>query len=68
MDMQTIDTIALTRKIRDNHYQYLRGKTHADRISFYREKAKKMQEKIALLWTPETTAQVAQVQNSEAGR
>ena len=68
MDMQTIDTIALTRQIRDNHYQYLRGKTHAERIAFYREQAEEMQKKIVFLWTPETTAQAAQVQNSAVSR
>ncbi len=61
MDTQTIDTIALIRQIRDKHYQCLRGKTHAERIAFYREQAAKMQKQVVFLWTPETTAQVAQV-------
>jgi hypothetical protein len=49
MDAQTIDTMALTRQIRDNHYQCLQGKTHAERIAFYREQAQKMQGKVAAL-------------------
>lgn len=68
MDTQTIDTIALIRQIRENHYQYLRGKTHAERIAFYREQAQKMQKKIAILSAIETTAQVSQVQNPAVSR
>lgn len=67
MDMQTIDTIALIRQIRDKHYQCLRGKTHAERIAFYREQAQKMQTKIVFLWPAGTTAQVPQVQNLAVG-
>lgn len=68
MDTQTIDTLALIRQIRDKHYQYLRGKTHAERIAFYREQAQKMHEQVIFLWPPETTAQVAQVQDSVVSR
>jgi hypothetical protein len=67
MDTQTINTIALIRQIRDNHYECLRGKTHAERIAFYREQAQKMQSKIAFLWPVATTAQVPQVQNAVIG-
>jgi len=65
MDTQTIDTIALIRQIRDNHYQYLRGKTHAERNAFYREQAQKMQKQLVFLWTPET---IAPIQNSAVSR
>ncbi len=65
MDTPTIDTIALIRQIRDKHYQYLRDKTHAERIAFYREQAQKMQKQIVFLWTPET---IAQGQNSAVSR
>jgi len=68
MDTQTVDTIALIRQIRENHYQYLRGKTHAERIAFYREQAQKMQKKIAILSATETTAQVSPVQNPAVSR
>lgn len=63
MDMQTIDTIALIRQIRDKHYEYLRGKTHTERIAFYREQAQKMQKKIVFLQKAETTAPVLQTPN-----
>ena len=64
MDTSTLDTIALIRQIRAKHYQYLRGKTHAERIAFYREQAAKMHKQVVFLWTPETTAQIAQVHNA----
>lgn len=37
-----IDTIEMTRKIRDEHAEKLAGKSHAERIAFFREKASKM--------------------------
>jgi hypothetical protein len=43
MDEKKISTIAMTRKIRDSHAQELAGKSHAERIAFYRERAKKME-------------------------
>ena len=44
-----IDTIEMTRTIRDKHAQRLGGKSHAERIAFYREHAKKMEKKIPAL-------------------
>jgi hypothetical protein len=49
MDTNRINTIEMTRKIRDDHAKRLAGKTHAERIAFYRERAKKMQKKAAAL-------------------
>jgi hypothetical protein len=43
----------------------LRGKTHTERIAFYREQAQKMQKKVVILRTLEATAQV---QNAAANR
>lgn len=68
MDTQTIDTIALIRQIRDKHYQCLHGKTHAERIAFYREQAEKMQMRIVHLWATETSLPSTQVQNSVVSR
>ena len=39
----------MTRKIRDNHAKQLAGKSHAERIAFYRERAKKMEKRIPAL-------------------
>jgi hypothetical protein len=48
--VKKINAIEMTRKIRDNHAKRLAGKSHAERIAFYRERAKKMQKKaLALL-------------------
>jgi hypothetical protein len=49
MDEKKISTIAMTRKIRDSHAQELAGKSHAERIAFYRERAKKMEKKLPIL-------------------
>lgn len=39
MTKMTVDTIAMTRTIRDTHYEQLKGKNIAERITFYRKKA-----------------------------
>ena len=49
MDKKKIDAIEMTRRIRDEHAKRLEGKTHAERIAFYRERAKKMEKKIPAL-------------------
>jgi hypothetical protein len=49
MDAKKINTIEMTRKIRDEHAKKLAGKSHAERIAFYRERAKKMEKKIPAL-------------------
>lgn len=64
MDTPTteIEAITLVRQIRDDHYQQLQGKTHAERIAFYHEQAQKMAQKIALLSsTEEDGSQTANV-------
>jgi hypothetical protein len=49
MDAKKINTIEMTRKIRDGHAKHLAGKSHAERMAFYRERAKKMQKKVSVL-------------------
>lgn len=44
-----INANEMTRKIRDEHAKRLAGKSHAERIAFYREQAKKMEKKIPAL-------------------
>ena len=44
-----INALELIRKIRDEHAKQSAGKTHAERIAFYREQAKKMEKKIPVL-------------------
>lgn len=50
MDAKKINTIEMTRKIRDEHARHLAGKTHAERIAFYREQAKRMEKKLSALF------------------
>jgi len=49
MDKKKINTIEMTRKIRNKHAQRLMGKSRAERIAFYRERAKKLEKKIPAL-------------------
>ena len=49
MDKKKINTIEMTRKIRDEHARHLAGKSHAERIAFYRERAQKLEKKIPAL-------------------
>jgi hypothetical protein len=49
MDKKKINTIEMTRKIREDHAKQLAGKTHAERIAFYRERARKLEKKIPAL-------------------
>jgi hypothetical protein len=49
MESKKIKTIEMIRKIRDKNAKRLAGKSHAERITFYRERAKKMEKKIPVL-------------------
>jgi len=49
MDKKKINTIEMTRNIRDEHAKQLAGKSHAERIAFYRERARKLEKKIPAL-------------------
>jgi len=49
MDKKKINAVEMTRKIRDEHAKRLAGKSHAERIAFYRERAKQMEKKIPTL-------------------
>jgi hypothetical protein len=54
MDEKTINAVEMTRKIRDNHAKRLAGKSHAERMAFYRERARKMQKKVTALLSVES--------------
>jgi len=60
MDEKTINAVEMTRKIRDNHAKRLAGKSHAERMSFYRERAKKMEKKLPVLLTKLAVAESGQ--------
>jgi len=49
MDKKKINTIEMTRKIRDEHAKRLAGKSHSEQIAFYRERAKKLEKKLPVL-------------------
>ena len=45
MAQLTIKAVEMTRQIRDKHYEQLRGLSRAERLAFYREHARLMNEK-----------------------
>ena len=49
MAEQTIDTVKMTRSLRDNNYERLRDMSRAERLAFYREQARLMNAKAATL-------------------
>jgi hypothetical protein len=49
MDAQMVKTIEMTRHIREQNSQRLVGKSHKDRIAYYREQAQKMEKAIPVL-------------------
>lgn len=48
MKKTTIKAVEMVRRIRDAHYEQLRGKSPDERIAFYRTKARALQAEIAL--------------------
>jgi hypothetical protein len=49
MKSRKSNAVNMTRKIRDDHAKRLAGKSHPDRIAFYRQRAKKMEKRIPVL-------------------
>ena len=46
MKKTEIKTLEMIRRIREAHYEQLKGKTPQERIAFYREKAQKMNARV----------------------
>jgi hypothetical protein len=44
--MEKIKTVEMVRHIRDAHYEELKGKSHEEKILFFRQKAHALHEKI----------------------
>jgi hypothetical protein len=51
MEKTEIKAVEMTRRIREQHAEQLRGATPEERIQFYREKAKRLNEEIEILLT-----------------
>ena len=47
MKKTTIEAVETVRRIRDAHYEQLRGKSPEERIAFYRAKARLLQAQVA---------------------
>lgn len=45
-DMQSVDAVAMVRKIRDAHYEQLKDKSIAERLAFYRETSRKLRNEL----------------------
>ena len=48
MKKTTINAIEMVRRIRDAHYEQLRGKSPEERIAFYRAKARLLQAQVEM--------------------
>ena len=42
MTTPTLKAVEMTRRIRDQHYEQLKDKTHAERIAFYQKQAQEL--------------------------
>jgi len=49
MNVPTIKTIEMTHMIREKNSQRLLGKSHQERMEYYRQQAQKMEKKIPVL-------------------
>ncbi|HEX8245614.1 MAG TPA: hypothetical protein VF541_19030 [Longimicrobium sp.] len=58
MEMKTLDAVAMTRRIREAHYEQLRHVTAEEKIRFYREKARRVHAAIGPDSTPDATRDV----------
>ncbi len=47
MKKTTIDVVEMVRRIRDAHYEQLRGKSPEEQIAFYHAKSREFQARIA---------------------
>ena len=45
METMNIKAVELVRRIRDQHYEQLKGKTQEERLAFYRDKAQVLRQK-----------------------
>ena len=46
MEKKGIDAVEMTRRIRDAHYEQMKNATPAERIRFFREKARRVHDEI----------------------
>jgi len=49
MTTPILKTVELTRRIRDQHYEQLKNKTHAERIAFYAQQAKELHARLQVM-------------------
>jgi hypothetical protein len=42
MTTPKLKTLEMTRRIRDQHYEQLKDKTHAERIAYYQQQAREL--------------------------
>lgn len=54
-----IDTLKMTRTIRDKHYELLKNKTPEERLAFYQGKARELHQKLGLTAEEHPTAPLA---------
>jgi hypothetical protein len=47
MTKMTLKTIEMIRRIRDEHYEQVKDKSHTERIAFYRAKARSFRQQVS---------------------
>jgi len=52
-----LKTVELVRRIRDQHYEQLKDKTHAERIAFYAQQAKELHAQLQVMLPAEREAE-----------
>lgn len=61
-----VQAVKLVRRIRDAHYERLKGTTPAERIAFYREKAQALYKKLGALSHESQGREASEVVRSSA--
>jgi len=49
MTIPKMKALEMTRRIRDQHYEQLKDRTHAERIAFYKQQAQELHTRLRLV-------------------
>ena len=49
MTIPKLKAVEMTRRIRDQHYEQLKDKTHAERIAFYKQQAQELHARLGIV-------------------
>ena len=57
MTIPMLKAVEMTRRIRDQHYEQLKDKTHAERIAFYQQQAQELHTRLRAMLRQEHEAE-----------